>query len=187
MKGMEKFDLVDENDQIIGETDKATSHIDGGIHRVVAIFVFDNEGRLYVQEHLKSGGKLDHSVGGHVIKGESYEEAAYREGKEELGLNCDLKLVTKFFSDETYSGKNIRHYFGIFECNPGTDWKFISNEEVKNIVPMSVSEIVETMNTEPVKFTPGFLNTMREYVLNKKLPFLVKDYRGTRLNYQALN
>ena len=65
---------------------KQEAHNSRLIHRCVAIYVFDAQGRLYVQVHKKSGGLLDHSVGGHVDSGENYLIAAKREGKEELGL-----------------------------------------------------------------------------------------------------
>jgi isopentenyldiphosphate isomerase len=180
---MERFDLVNEQDEVIGQTDKLTSHEDGGIHRVVAIFVFDKDGRLYVQEHLKSGGLFDHSVGGHVRQGETYDDAAKREGQEELGLFDPLHFVTRIYSDESFCGRNIRHMFGIYECFPDTSWQFISNSEVKNIRPVSIKEIVADMNINPVRYTPGFLNTMREYLKAKNVNLSVIDYRGTSLKY----
>jgi hypothetical protein len=33
------------------------------------------------------------------------------------------------------------------------------------------------MNESPWKFTPGFLNTMSEYITKKQLPFKLKEYR----------
>lgn len=173
---MEQFDLVDINDNVIGITDKATSHQNGDLHRCVAIFVFNQKGELYLQEHLKSGGLYDHSVGGHVIKDETYDQAAKREGFEELNLNCDLKKISIFYSDETFGRIPSRHMFGLYECNP-KDWQFIPNEEVKNIIPMSLENIIELMNISPNKFTPGFLNTMSEYIRQKQLPFKIKEYR----------
>lgn len=181
---MEKFDLVDINDNVIGETDKITSHANGELHRVVAIFVFNQNGELYLQEHIKSGGLFDHSVGGHVTKGEDYDTAAKREGFEELGLTCPLNKVSVFYSDDTCSGKNIKHMFGIYECIPPKDWMFTPNDEVKNIVPIKLEKIVEMMNSEPTNFTPGFLNTMREYISKKNLPYKLKNYVGQHLSYR---
>lgn len=178
---MEKFDLVDINDNIIGETDKETSHKNGDLHRVVAIYVFNQNGELYLQEHLKSGGLFDHSVGGHVTKGENYDEAAKREGFEELGLNCSLQKISIFYSDESYGRMNIKHMFGIYECTP-TNWQFVPNDEVKNIIPMKIEDVIQLMNISPSKFTPGFLNTMNEYIAQKQLPFKIENYRERWLN-----
>lgn len=174
MAAMELFDLVNEKDEIIGITNKEESHGNGAIHRVAAVYVFDKDGKLYVQEHIKSG-RLDHSVGGHVGKGETYDEAAKRESFEELGLTDSLISISRFYSDERISGVNIRHYFGLYECRPNPNWKFQANEEVKNIFPMEINEVVQSMNESPERFTGGFINSMEEYVKQKKLPLrLVK-------------
>ncbi len=183
---MEKFDLVDINDNIIGETDKETSHKNGDLHRVVAIYVFNKKGELYLQEHIKSGGIWDHSVGGHVIKGEDYDIAAKREGFEELNLNYPLNKIVVFYSDETYSGKPIRHMFGVYECHPPKSWQFFPNDEVKKITSMKLVEIIDLMNKEPTRFTPGFLNTMYHYVLTKQLPYQLTDYTKQHLVYPIL-
>jgi len=172
---LETFDLVDENDQVIGETDKETSHKNGLIHRIVAVFVFDNNGRLFVQEHIKSGNKLDHTVGGHVKKSEGYDDAARREAEEEVGLTEPLTRISIFYSDETWGGSNIRHMIGLYECKPST-WIFRENEEVKNLIPMVLKDIVELMNKEPKKFTGGFKNTMFEYIKQKGIPLSLTNY-----------
>lgn len=173
---MEKFDLVDINDNVIGETDKETSHTNGDLHRIIAVFVFDSQNKLYVQEHIKSNGRWDHSIGGHVSKGESYDEAAKRESFEELNIISPLKKISVFYSDETSREKNTRHMIGLYESFPPKEWQFIPNEEVQNIFPMDISEIVKLMNSNPEKFTLGFLNTMYEFINIKKLPFKLKKY-----------
>lgn len=167
---MEQYDLVNEKDDVIGVTDKEESHRNGLLHRAVAIYVFTPDGKIYIQEHIKSGGKYDHSVGGHVDKGESYDDAAKREGIEELGLTDKLEKLSVFYSDERFGGSNIRHMFGLYECHPSDKWKFHENEEVKNIFPMTIEEVVTLMNKEPSKFTGGFINTMKEFLKIKKIP-----------------
>jgi 16S rRNA (adenine1518-N6/adenine1519-N6)-dimethyltransferase len=136
-------------------------------HRVSAIYVFDEQGRLYVQVHKKSGGLLDNSVGGHVDAGETYAEAAKREGEEELGLHgVELhELKTGLYSDEG----RYHHLFGLYECQP-KNWKFVPNDEVEQIIPMTLEEIVKQMNADPERFTAGFIRTLREYIKLKDLP-----------------
>lgn len=82
---MEIVDRVDKNDKIIGQTTKEEAHKNAYIHRVSAVFCFNPERKLLVQQRKKDG-LLDHSVGGHVGLGETYEMAAEREMKEELGI-----------------------------------------------------------------------------------------------------
>ena len=66
---MELLDIVDKNDNIIGVMDRDIAHKTGQLHRIAAVFVFNEDGDMYVQVHKKSGGLYDHSVGGACIKG----------------------------------------------------------------------------------------------------------------------
>ena len=162
---METFDLVDAHDNVIGTTDKQTAHRKKQPHRVAAVYVFNSSGELYVQVHKASGGLLDHSVGGHVKKGESYKEAAVREAKEELSIDQPLTKITTFYSDE---GEYI-HMFGLFECRANQNWAFKPNNEVEQIIPMKIETIFKMMQEEPQKFTGGFINTMSEYLRQKNI------------------
>lgn len=162
---MEQFDLVDEKDNVIGTTDKPTAHANRQLHRVAAVYVFNEKGELYMQVHKVSGGAFDHSVGGHVSKGEDYATAAKREAREELGINQPLTYLSTFCSDEgTYL-----HIFGLFECVADKNWKFIPNAEVEEIIPMKLEDIQKMMKESPDKFTNGFINTMKEYIRVKDL------------------
>lgn len=156
----ERFDIVDRNDQVIGTTDKETAHREGQLHRVAAVFVFTPTGELYIQEH-KSDRKWDNSVGGHVRAGESYAQAAVREAKEELGITDELtELATSIHGPEY---PHMQHFFGLYMCTPGTNWQFIPNDEVDTIIPLPVPEIVSLMQSDPDRFTKGFLITMAKY------------------------
>lgn len=159
---IELLDIVDSNDTVIGTTDRKTAHSHGQLHRVAAVYVFNQMGELYVQEHTRDG-KWDHSVGGHVSKGETYALAASRETKEELGITQSLvELATSLRGDEH---PNQKHLFGLYSCIADPSWKFVPNDEVKIIFPMSIASIRRAMIDEPKsRFTPGFRITMAEYV-----------------------
>jgi len=158
---MELFDIVDQEDGVTGVTDKKTAHATGQLHRVGAVYVFDDKGRLYVQVHKVSGGLYDHSVGGHISQGETYAIGTRREAKEELGITQALREVSVFYSDE---GDMLQHMFGLYACVAEPTWQFVPNDEVEEIIPMTISNIRELMIAHPEKFTRGFINTMHEYV-----------------------
>jgi isopentenyldiphosphate isomerase len=174
---IEQFDIVDISDAPTGQlTTKKLAHGDGTLHRLVAVYVFDTNGNLLVQDHKKSG-LFDHSVGGHVAAGESYVEAVKREAEEELGLfNQELEPVFEgLYSDERFNPTvqdSVQvHMFSIFDCHPTQGWVFNSNDEVDSVFPMTIEAVVNKMNADPSLFTPGFINTMSKYLEVKHLPF----------------
>lgn len=158
-------DIVDAHDQPTGQAmTKGEAHSHRLPHRCVAVFVFDRQGRLLQQVHKATGALClrDHSVGGHVDAGEDYHTAVYREAEEELGLKGEKfrEIVTGLYSDE----ESMTHLFGIYECRPGKDWQFYPNEEVEELIPAAIEDIVQEMQDYPDRFTGGFRNTMRAYL-----------------------
>jgi isopentenyldiphosphate isomerase len=102
----EILDIVDENDQVIGQSPRGRAYAEGLRHRCAFIQVRDAAGRLFV--HRRTPAKLvfpslyDMWVGGVVGAGESYDDAALREAEEELGV-CGLpspRFLFKFLYDD---------------------------------------------------------------------------------------
>lgn len=95
-KGSEVFDVVDENDQVIGQSTRAEIHRSGQLHRAVHIFVFNKRRDLLLQ--LRSRWKdvhpstWDSSAAGHLDAGEDYHSCAVREIKEELGIEKEALI-----------------------------------------------------------------------------------------------
>jgi isopentenyl-diphosphate delta-isomerase type 1 len=88
---MELFDIVDDDDRVIGTAPRSDCHGNPSlVHRAVHVLVVGRSGRLLLQKRSASKdiqpGKWDTSVGGHLEPGESYHAAALREMREELGL-----------------------------------------------------------------------------------------------------
>ncbi|MFF9071766.1 NUDIX hydrolase [Streptomyces sp. NPDC014735] len=86
----EILDIVDENDEVVGQAPRGEATARGLRHRCVFIEARDAAGRLFV--HRRTPTKLvfpshyDMFVGGVVGAGESYDDAALREAEEELGV-----------------------------------------------------------------------------------------------------
>ncbi|MER6159411.1 NUDIX domain-containing protein [Streptomyces sp. NPDC001868] len=87
----EILDIVDENDEVIGQAPRGEVYARGMRHRAVFVLARDAEGRVFV--HRRTATKLvfpalyDMFVGGVVATGESYDDAALREAEEELGVS----------------------------------------------------------------------------------------------------
>jgi isopentenyldiphosphate isomerase len=87
----ELLDIVDEHDRVVGQAPRKEAYAHRLRHRCVFVLARDAQGRVFV--HRRTARKLvfpslyDMFVGGVVGTGESYDEAALREAKEELGVS----------------------------------------------------------------------------------------------------
>lgn len=169
----ELFDLVDAQDRVVGITDKAESHAKALPHRCVAVFVFF-AGRLLCQKRtIHKDGLIDHSVGGHLRRGESYDAGAAREMGEELGLDVPLRFLGNAYEDarERGSEHQIIHWFGVFETEIGDDElrrMKPDSREVEKMIPLTLEETADWMRREPSIFTYGFLTTFNLYLEKKR-------------------
>jgi ADP-ribose pyrophosphatase YjhB (NUDIX family) len=159
---VEHYEEVDSNDVPTGRllTYEQAHGLEKPPHRVAAVFVTTKDGRLIVQHHWS--GKLDHSVGGHVDAGETYERAAYREMKEELGIeNVQLtKVAESVYCDE---GAHV-HVFGVFTCSAPESWNFQPNDEVREVSYMTLDELGKLMDQHGAKmFTKGFTSMFKVF------------------------
>ena len=90
----EILDLVNENDQIIGQASRNEVSIDGvKNYRVINAFIKNKEGRLWIPRRTAKKRifplALDMSVGGHVERGESYLQGFERELFEEVNIKLE--------------------------------------------------------------------------------------------------
>lgn len=93
----EIFDVVDEQNQVIGQRPRGEVHAEKLRHRAVHIFVFNKRGEIFLQKRSrwkdKQPRKWDSSAAGHVCAGDTYEGTAPRELEEELGVSAPVEEV----------------------------------------------------------------------------------------------
>lgn len=152
--GYKKVIVVDENDNEIGTEYMMDAIKKGMIRRATRVYVFNESGQLLVQQRSKNVLKplmLDQSAAGHVDIGETYEQAAYRELLEELGLNnVALELIETSFRTTDF-------YNAIYKVVVPDDTKIdYDPEELNDIIWYDVNKLSEDMEQEPDKFTPAF-------------------------------
>lgn len=148
---MELIDVVDENNQLTGETATIKElHEKGLWYRAVAIIVINSENELLLQKRAPTKMKLPNTwsiTQGHVDSGENVEVAAIRETQEELGMK-DLKLEDlAFFCVEKCSREyeNIidNHFKNIFLLK--TDLKIeefvLQEDEVSEVKYFSIDKL----------------------------------------------
>jgi len=81
---MEYLDIYDENGNYLGKEERGIVHKNALWHKTVHCWLYDLDGNIYFQIR-KDKGKLYTTASGHVLAGETVQEAFGREVKEELG------------------------------------------------------------------------------------------------------
>jgi len=113
---IEIFDIVNAEDQVIGQAPRTRCHGNPSlIHRVAHVLVFDEAGRLLLQKRSATKdvqpGKWDTSVGGHLDPGEDYLSAAVREMQEELGISeTPLTFLYRYPLRNNFESENVATY-----------------------------------------------------------------------------
>lgn len=107
-KAHKKVLVADEQGNVIGAEDMLVAVEKGMIRCASRVYVFNESGQVLIQRRSARIFKpllLDPSVGGHVDEGETYDEAALREMKEELGLDGYqlTKIAEKYYSSGFFS------------------------------------------------------------------------------------
>jgi isopentenyldiphosphate isomerase len=103
IKSDELLDIVDQNDEVIGQKYRAEIYAEKSSNfRVVNAFLINSWKQVWIPRrspHKKLFPLcLDASVGGHVISGESYDQAFRRELQEELNIevsHVSYRLLSK--------------------------------------------------------------------------------------------
>lgn len=84
------LNIVDENDEIIGQETRDKIHRDGLLHREIHVDFITSNKEVIFQHRSKDKETfpdlLDATVGGHVEIGDSYEQSAVKETEEETGV-----------------------------------------------------------------------------------------------------
>lgn len=110
----ELLDVVDNDDQIIDRRLRADIHANGLRHRAVHILVFNDDGLLFLQKRSMNKdlnkGLWDTSAAGHVDAGESYDDCAPRELREELGVWAELERLFKLTANPELGMEFIQVY-----------------------------------------------------------------------------
>ena len=167
----ELVDVVNERDEVIGQEMKWICHDKELWHRISGVFIFNSEGKILLQTRNKnktSGGLLDYSASGHVISGETYENGAYKEMGEELGIKIKLKdSGIKIFENHSYNKKtNIKHIIRIFIGYHEGSFN-IQKEELDSVAFYDLENIKKMILRNPEKFTMGFKLGFKTYVEKK--------------------
>lgn len=163
----EIVDMVNEKDEVIGKSTKGEVNSNPNvIHREVAVLIYNNEGKILIQQRSKNKRTNPLmwiiSVAGHVKSGQTYDEAAHMELKEELGFDTELKLYEKQLfrlSNETqftcsYLGKVPEDAQIKFDSNETEAVRFVNESELDEMLKAG-EEVEEYSLSDFRKFFGG--------------------------------
>ncbi len=151
----EQFDVVDENDKVIGTKPRSIVHDKNLLHRAVHILVFNKTGELLLQKRSawkdREPSKWDSSAAGHLEPGESYADGAVRETEEELGIRCEFKLLGKIRACSN-TGQEFVEVFAAQHEGPF----ILPPSEIQDALLLPLEDINAWINARPRDFAPGF-------------------------------
>lgn len=161
----EYFDIVDEDDNVVGRCTRKEAHNKGILHRSVIFFIMDKKARIFVNKRTMNKhfypGYYSVTFGGHVGSGESYGKTVLREVKEEAGISGKPVFLDSFKKrTEKLDKENMNVYAFITEEQPKVDGTEI---EYGNF--MTIEQAEELMKKE--NFLPEAKDMLRILKKNK--------------------
>lgn len=154
----EIFDVVNEQDQVIGREPRHVVHRLGLMHRAVHVLVFNSRGQIFLQKRSltkdRQPGLWDSSASGHVDSGEDYDACAVRELREEIGLqlNSPPQRLFKFAA----SPETDQEHVWVYRCE--AEGPFTLNpEEIEKGGWFAPNDVDRWMKDKPEHFASALL------------------------------
>lgn len=162
----EIMDYVDENDNVLGQDTKENIKEKNLNYRVVHIWVLGKDGKIMIcrrpQNNKAHAGLWTSSAGGHVQTGETYEQGAKRELKEELALEGELKHLFKI----RYQHPRGCYVFTDLWLMPNPsliEEKKFDKTEVFEVALYEFDQLKDRIKREPSSFQPQLIRLMHRW------------------------
>ncbi|MBQ0093467.1 MAG: NUDIX domain-containing protein [Bacteroidales bacterium] len=150
----EMLPVVESNGMVSAQASRTACHQRRLLHPVVRLFLINREGRFFLQKRAVTKelypGLWDNAVTGHVLYGESFQEALFREASEEICLRRFNPLQIGGYIYKIPAERELVCVYaavGTFSLNPNTDevetGEYWSAEQIEKAVGKGV-------------LTPGF-------------------------------
>jgi isopentenyldiphosphate isomerase/GNAT superfamily N-acetyltransferase len=190
----EYFDVVDENDIVVDRQPGRECVNRGFLHRAILVFLLNARGEVYLQKRARDvlfyPGCWSASVTGHVSSGETYLEAAKREVKEELGIDCELRVLGKFLTPNwKINDMTEREFITVFEGSPSeTSGRIRLSHETDEGRFLSPGDFRKWVFAEPGIFTPDTLLALKYLPVTGNQPanhFLIRSIQTSDRSWVA--
>lgn len=161
----EDLDIVDEQGNVLGQASRGEVYKKGLLHRASHVLIKNSKGEIYLQKRSENKkilpGFWDISSSEHLKVGETFEQAAIRGLKEELGIETQLKLIRDAHFQLSRNENNgvillenelVTLFEGVYDGEISFD-----KEEISDGRFFTVDEINQAIKDESIKFTDWFL------------------------------
>lgn len=160
--------IVDDNDQVIGESEMSSAWRKGLKHRIARIMAEDKDGRILLQKRSATMPNFpncwDHSAAGHVDVGEDYDTAAKRELQEEIGISGKkLELIDTYYTEEIEKDFKLNRFNALYKVIISETPTEIDPHEVAEVRWFTLDEIKKLIKDNPENATKGLAYVIRRY------------------------
>lgn len=165
MKTNDYVILVDEQDNEIGVMEKLKAHEQGKLHRAFSVFIFNDNNELLLQQRAlnkyHSGGLWTNTCCSHPSPNETIKDAANRRLYEEMGMSCDLKIISNFIYKTDFENGLIEHELDYILIGNSNANPQINKTEVETFKWLPISEIQNDIILNPNQYTIWFKIAMQ--------------------------
>lgn len=157
----EILDVVNENDEVIGQAERDEVHRVGLVCRLIYVCFYTANKEVILQKRSDTkkndAGKLTTTVSGHVASGQSYLEAAVRETLEESGVEVEasdltsLGVVRADYIQGAYLSNAMRGLFA-YKFNGNIADLRVEDGDGAGFVILPIEELERQLDSEPEKF-----------------------------------
>lgn len=161
--------VVDKDDQIIGQMQLLPAMKAGAILRVSRLFLLNSNKQMLLQKRSQfvlAPGLWCEAAAGHVDAGESYETTVVREAEEEINLNLsEYEEIDYSLFSEKYAESTIQKFEKVYLSVAPQNWTPKHDEhEVEALAWVSLDDLAARMSSSPEEFTPGFIFFMQRFI-----------------------
>jgi isopentenyl-diphosphate Delta-isomerase len=161
----EMVDEVDEKDRVIATHPNSELKKSLFLHRASLIIPRTSDKKFLISRRAKGKEPFPDTwcctVGGKARSGETSEDAAVREMKEEIGKEYPVQRVASFL----YNKEDYKAIFTVFTTTVPVDPKELSLDphEIQYTRALSLTEILDLVKKTPKDFAPTFVVAIREF------------------------